>query len=388
MILGGGQLGLMLHEAAEKLSQKLQIEIKCIFLCAEGEICTKFDHEIGDVTEFQDVYNFGLKYVGIKNVILTTEVENVSSLAVRALQNNYISCFPRAKTIFTIQDKLRQYQTFQEAKVSVPNTIQVPDLDTYQRMAEAGEINFPVMFKSTNGGYDGKGVKYLSNDEELPTNINGQFILQEFVRIEQEISVIIGRSTTGDVFVYPVFDMEFNENHQVKTVTFPSRIDQELQIKAQEIAKICAEKLNVHGLLAVELFITRDGNILVNEAACRPHNSGHLTIDGFDINQFEMHLRCILELTDDIQDPNPTQLFSMMYNLIGHKNCKENYNFSNFDLVNTYCKNQGYNMTTKDYGKNGRPGRKLGHINATSPEELTRHQKSLLARKLALIQVS
>ena len=219
-----------------------------------------------------------------------------------------------------------------------------------------GKVEFPCVWKKTKFGYDGFGVKILKSIEDLNDIPESEMIIEKLIPFEKEIAVIIARNSKGKIKNFDVVEMEFNEiSNQVEFVISPSNISEEIKKNAIEIAIETAEQFNLIGLLAVEMFLTEDNQILINEVAPRPHNSGHLTLDACNTSQFEQHIRAILglELGDVSQKGN-----AIMLNLVGEENSFGKVIYSNLD--NALNDDSSY---VHIYGKEEtRPNRKMGHI--------------------------
>jgi 5-(carboxyamino)imidazole ribonucleotide synthase len=286
-ILGGGQLGKML------LAETRKFDIQTYVLDPSNEApckiaCNKFFQ--GSLMHFDTVYNFG-KQVDI----LTFEIELVNLEAIEKLENEGLKVYPSPKTLRLIQNKWVQKDFY------VKNGIPTSKFDWYSSLqdlkSEISNLKFPFVWKCTEFGYDGNGVKIVRSIEDLENLPNVECIAEEMIAFKNELAVIVVRNSSGEVKTYPVVEMEFHpEANQVEYVICPARIDVKIAQKATEIALQVSNKFNHIGLLAVEMFQTQDDQILVNEVAPRPHNSGHHTIEASYTSQFENHLRAILNL--------------------------------------------------------------------------------------------
>lgn len=254
-----------------------------------------------------------------------------------------------------IQDKGLQKQFY--AKHNIPTA----DFTIIENAAALsnGNVEFPIVQKMRKGGYDGKGVQVLKSEADLANAFDEPSILEKMVPFTKELSVIVARNEQGQIATYPVVDMEFNaEANLVEFLFSPADITEEIEQKATIIAKQVAEATGMVGILAVELFLTSNGDILVNEMAPRPHNSGHQTIEGNITSQYEQHLRAILNLplgSTAITKP------SVMVNLLGEKNhTGEVYYQGLTDVLSM----EGVHVHL--YGKNQtKPFRKMGHVTVT-----------------------
>ena len=288
-ILGGGQLGKMLLYETRKFDIKTSVldpsnEAPCKIAC---------DHfEIGDLMDFDTVYNFGKKVD-----VLTFEIELVNIEALEKLEKEGIIVYPRPRTLKNINDKITQKQFYQTHQIPT-SPFQVFDSNTNLLLAVSNQdLDFPFVWKQSKGGYDGMGVSIIRNKEDLNKLINVPCIAEQLIPFKNELAVIVSRNPKGEIKTYPVVEMEFHpEANQVEYVICPARIDDKVAEKARAIAVKVSEAFEHVGLLAVELFQTETDQILVNEVAPRPHNSGHYSIEGSVTNQFEQHLRAILNL--------------------------------------------------------------------------------------------
>ena len=264
--------------------------------------------ECGSITDYDTVYNFGKK-----SDVITIEIEKVNIEALEQLEKEGKLVFPQSRVIRLIQDKGVQKQFFKENDIPTAPFILV---NGKQDMLNSNFI-YPFMLKQRRDGYDGKGVMKINTVKDLDEAFEGPCLIEELVDFEKEIAVIVSRNSKGDVRTFPVVEMEFNpEANLVEFLISPSTYPEAIQQKAELIARNIASALNITGLLAVEMFVTRNGDILVNELAPRPHNSGHQTIEGNYVSQFQQHLRSIfnLPLGDTRCITN-----SVMINLLGEK---------------------------------------------------------------------
>ena len=284
-ILGGGQLGRMMIQSAINLNLNISVldpdnEAPC------KNLVTKFIQ--GSLTDYDTVYNFGKD-----KDLITIEIENVNIEALKSLEKEGKKIYPQPHIIELIQDKGSQKMFFQRSDIPSPDFFLVDSKLQIEKYADY----FPFFQKLRKGGYDGKGVRKLVNPNFLDKAFDAPSVLERLVDFEKELSVIVARSVNGEIKSYPVVECEFNpEANLVEFLFCPANINKTIEKEAIKIAIDVAEKLGIVGILAVELFLTKDGKILVNEVAPRPHNSGHQTIEGNVTTQFEQHLRAILNL--------------------------------------------------------------------------------------------
>jgi len=343
-ILGGGQLGRMLIQEA------INYNLTTLILDPDPEAPCKHIanyFECGSITDFDTVYNFGKKAD-----IITIEIEKVNIEALEQLEKEGKLVFPQSRVIRLIQDKGVQKQFFKENDIPTAPF----QLANTREDIRNSNFTFPYMLKQRKDGYDGKGVMKINSISEIDQSFDAPCLIEEMVDFEKEIAVIVSRNSKGDVKTFPMVEMEFNaEANLVEFLISPSTYPEAIQNRAEEIAIQIATSLNITGILAVEMFVTRNGEILVNELAPRPHNSGHHTIEGNYVSQFEQHIRSIfsLPLGDTRSISN-----AVMINLLGEK------------LHNGVAKYEGLEKVMAIegvyvhlYGKKyTKPFRKMGHI--------------------------
>jgi 5-(carboxyamino)imidazole ribonucleotide synthase len=342
-ILGGGQLGRMLLTE----TQKFDIHT-CILENTLEAPCADIANEFikGDWTSFDDVYRFG------KTVdLLTIEIEHVNIDALEQLENEGLDIFPQPRVLKIIQNKGLQKDFYVKNKIPTAAYKRFSSLDDLKKNSP----KFPFIWKTETFGYDGTGVKKVTNRSEMNDLPNDACIIENIISFKHELAVIVARNKSGDISTYPVVEMEFHpEANQVEYVICPARIPEKIKIKAQEIAVQVANAFEHVGLLAVELFQT-DDDIIVNEVAPRPHNSGHFSIEASYTNQFEQHLRAILDLP--LGDTN-SKVAAVMVNLVGSEHHKGNVYYKNMGSI---LKIKG--VTPHIYGKkHTKPFRKMGHV--------------------------
>jgi len=347
-ILGGGQLGKMLLYETRKYDIRTHVldpnpQAPCKISC------NKFTE--GSLMDYDTVYNFG-KQVDV----LTFEIEAVNVEALEALEKEGKTVYPSAQTLRKIQNKGVQKEFYESNGIP---TAQFKRYETKQLLTEAivrKEHSFPFVWKSCEGGYDGKGVSVIRDDEDLIPLPEVSCIAEEMIPFKNELAVIVVRNPKGDVKTYPVVEMEFHpEANQVEYVICPARIEITIADKARAVAKKVSESFEHVGILAVELFQTHNDEILVNEVAPRPHNSGHFSIEGSFTNQFEQHLRAILNLT---LGSTKSKVGSVMVNLVGEEGYTGQVYYENIENIMSLN-----GVTPHIYGKREtRPFRKMGHV--------------------------
>jgi 5-(carboxyamino)imidazole ribonucleotide synthase len=347
-VLGGGQLGRMLLAETQKLDIHTSIlESNKKAPCAE--ICNKF--VVGDLLDFDTVYKFG------KTVdLLTIEIENVNLDALDKLQVEGVTIYPKPKDLRIIQSKARQKNFYIDHQIPTAAFSHYAYLEELKHSYENNIINFPFVWKAARFGYDGNGVKIVRNIEDLENLPNVECITEKLIPFKNELAVIVARNAAGEVKTYPVVEMEFHpEANQVEYVICPARIDFKVAENARELALKVVSAFDFVGLLAVEMFQTIDDKILVNEVAPRPHNSGHYSIEASYTNQFEQHLRSILNLPLGNTD---NKVAGIMVNLVGEEGFSGDVIYQNIEEI---LKIDG--VTPHIYGKKEtRPFRKMGHV--------------------------
>lgn len=347
-ILGGGQLGKMMLYSTRKFDVYTSIldpsaEAPCKIACNEF-------HQ-GDLMDFDTVYNFG------KNVdVLTFEIEHVNVDALQKLEDEGVKVYPSPKTLQTIQNKGIQKLFYQKNKIpTAPFSIYM-SLEELIHSVENDVISIPFVWKSTQFGYDGNGVKVIRSVEDLETLPNVECMAEEMIDFKNELAVIVARNVSGEMKTYPVVEMEFHPKaNQVEYVICPARIPQEIEEKARKVALQVSEAFQHTGILAVELFQTQNDEILVNEVAPRPHNSGHYSIEASYTDQFEQHVRAILNLP---LGKTESTVAGIMVNLVGAEGHTGDVVYENIEQIM-----QMEGVTPHIYGKKQtRPFRKMGHV--------------------------
>jgi 5-(carboxyamino)imidazole ribonucleotide synthase len=343
-ILGGGQLGRMLIQEA------INYNLTTLILDPDPEAPCKHIanyFECGSITDFDTVYNFGKKAD-----IITIEIEKVNIEALEQLEKDGKMVYPQSRVIRLIQDKGVQKQFFKENDIPTA-PFQLANIKDDIR---ASNFSFPYMLKQRKDGYDGKGVMKINSISEIDNAFDVPCLIEELVDFEKEIAVIVSRNAKGEVKTFPMVEMEFNaEANLVEFLISPSTYPEAIQQKAEEIAKQIANSLNVTGLLAVEMFVTKNGEILVNELAPRPHNSGHHTIEGNYVSQFDQHLRSIFNLP--LGDTRAVSN-AIMINLLGEKGHNGVAKYEGLEKVMA-IEGVYVHLYGKKYTK---PFRKMGHI--------------------------
>lgn len=347
-VLGGGQLGRML------LAETQKYDIYTAILDASPEapcaqICNEF--HVGNLLDFDAVYNFG-KLIDV----LTIEIEHVNIDALYQLEKEGLKIYPQPSVIEIIQHKGKQKDFFVENGIPTSPHKRFATKSEIITAFENKEIEIPFVWKSAQFGYDGTGVKVVRSSNDIDNLADADCIIEELIPFKNELAVIVARNSDGEIKTYPVVEMEFHpEANQVEYVICPARIDISVAKKAREIALKVAESFKHVGLLAVELFQTENDEILVNEVAPRTHNSGHYSIEASYTNQFEQHLRTVLNLPLGNTD---SKVAGIMVNLVGEEGFTGDVVYENIEKVL-----QIDGVTPHIYGKKTtKPFRKMGHV--------------------------
>lgn len=341
-ILGGGQLGRMLIQSG--IDFNLNFAILDPDEHAPCKNLAEFHH--GKLTDFETVLKFGEQCD-----IITIEIENVNIQALKELEKKGKKVFPQPHVIELIQDKRIQKSFYQENNIPTANFMLTENREDVLRMAK-----LPMVNKLGKEGYDGRGVQILRVKEDLQKAFDKPGLLEELIPFEKEISVIVARNEKGEVETFPAVEMVFHpEQNLVEYLFAPAQISESTAQLADAIARSVIEKLAMVGVLAVEMFVTKSGEVLVNEIAPRPHNSGHQTIEANVTSQYEQHLRAITGLPLGKTD---LLLPSAMVNLLGEPGFSGPARYEGFEAVLNV---KGVHVHL--YGKaKTKPFRKMGHV--------------------------
>ena len=346
-IIGGGQLGKMLLTEFNKMNIKTSV-----LDSSENSPCKNLTDKFvcGDFNDFTSVYNFGKDCD-----VITFEIEHINVDALERLENEGKRVFHKSKTLRIIQDKNLQKSFFRDNKIPTSEFKYYNSIDELKESINNNEIEFPCVWKKTKFGYDGFGVKILNSINDLSGLPESEMIIEEMVSFEKELSVIVTRNVSGEVSCFNTVEMEFNKrSNQVEFVISPANVSNSINIRAKELAIKLSKSLDCVGVLAVEMFLV-NGEILVNEIAPRPHNSGHFSIEACSCSQYQQHIRAILDL--DLGESNHKGS-AVMLNLVGDENYYGKVFYENLDLV---FKTNSANLHI--YGKEEtRPNRKMGHV--------------------------
>ena len=347
-ILGGGQLGKMILDVSNRWDLKVYV-LDPDINCSSSKLCSKFFK--GDLMDYDIVVEFG------KNVdLITIEIENVNVEALKLLESQGKKVYPQPNVIEIIQDKSKQKEFYRNNEIPTSFFKSCNGIEEVKNLLKIGKISFPFIWKASKMGYDGYGVNKISNHKDLEKLNDCHCIIEDLISIKKELSVMVASRESGEIANYPAVEMEFNKiSNQVEYILSPAQISNELKIKAEKLALIVAEKFKISGIIAVEMFLTTNNELLVNEVAPRPHNSYHFSIEGSYTSQFEQFLRAILDLPLGNTD---ILINSVMVNLVGEKDSKGIVAYKNFDQIIGI---EGVNPHI--YGKlETKPNRKMGHV--------------------------
>ncbi len=367
-VLGGGQLGRML------LQPCINLNVHTSMLDADKSApCSEIANEfvLGNIQDFDAVYTFGKD-----KDVLTIEIENVNVEALKQLEQEGVKVFPQPHIIEIIKDKSKQKQFY------VDNNIPTADFVLTKNREDVllNKKFLPAFHKLATGGYDGGGVVKIKDESVIDKAFDTDSLLEKFIDFDKEISVIVARNPSGETKVYPVVECVFDPRYNlVDYLISPADIPSDIENKAKKIAVQIIESFGMVGILAVELFITKSGEVLVNEVAPRPHNSGHQTIDGNVVSQYEQLLRSILDLP--LGDTSIT-VPSAMVNLLGEESHEGEAIYKGIEDVMAVA---GTNIYL--YGKkHTKPHRKMGHITIIGDNREELLQKiDLVKQKIKII---
>ncbi len=364
-ILGGGQLGRMLLQAAANYPVETFV-LENDDDCPAAHLCQHFTK--GDIKDFDAVYNFGKGLDAI-----TIEIENVNVDALEKLEAEGVKIYPKPSVLRTIKNKILQKQYYQQHSIPSAEFLITKDLAELNQQ----EKFLPAVHKASEGGYDGKGVQILKTRDDLGKGFNIPSVLEKMVAIKKEVAQMVAINEKGETALYPPVEMLFDTSLNLLDYQLcPAELEEKILWKVEAIALSVVRNFNSPGIYAVEMFVDKNNDVLVNETAPRVHNSGHHTIEAHYSSQFDMLWRIMLGYplgnTDAI-------LPSIMVNIIGAEGCSGNVKYEGLEEVLKI-----ENAFVHLYGKKEtRPGRKMGHVTILSKEkqELL-HQSNKVKRTL------
>jgi len=372
-ILGAGQLGKMLCQAASPWN----LPIYCLDASKDfpaGTICEGFTK--GDFKDYEDVLHFGRQMD-----VVTIEIEHVNTDALFQLQKEGKIIHPSPQALTIIKDKGLQKQFYAKHQIPTADFQLFEDAQAVRRAIAKGALTLPFVQKARTAGYDGKGVAVIRTLADLETKLlPGACMIEDLVDLEKEIAVIVARNEAGEISVFDPVEMEFNPvANLVEFLVCPATITKDQAATATDLAIQIITALDVCGLLAVELFLDKNGAILVNEVAPRPHNSGHHTIDSALTSQYEQHLRAVLNLplgSTKLTHP------SVMVNLLGHQDYTGP---AQYEGLATCLQMEGVKVHI--YGKAiTKPYRKMGHVTVVADGVEAAKMKARIVQKTLVVK--
>ncbi len=351
-ILGGGQLGRMLLQAAANYDLTTYVLEKDPN-CPAAHLCHHFT--VGDILDYDTVYQFGKQLDA-----LTIEIEAVNVDALTALEKEGVKIYPTPAAIRTIKNKIAQKQFYADNEIPSSNFVVTNHAEDLQQHIAL----LPAVHKLAEGGYDGKGVQVIEDEKAIPLGFNAPSVLEAKVKIAKELALIVGMNAAGETVIYPPAEMIFDPVYNLLDYQLsPAKLEERQLWKAEAIARKVVQSLKSPGLFAIELFVDDKGDILVNETAPRVHNSGHHTIEANYSSQYDMLLRIILNYP--LGNPAPI-LPSAIVNLIGAEGYSGEVIYEGLEEVMKM-----ENVFVHLYGKTTtKPGRKMGHVTIISNDYL------------------
>ncbi len=351
-IVGGGQLGKMMAFEAKRMFMKVII-LDPNKDCPAASLADKLI--IGDFSDEQKIYDLSREVD-----IITYEIELANATALNNLEESGFTVHPSPKTLSIIQNKYRQKNFLRENMITVPDFELVSSKE--QLMNYCSNSGFPVLLKACEDSYDGRGNYLIRSEIEIGKALayfsGRQIMVEKFVNFKKEISIMVARNSSGTISYFPVAE-NIHENHILKTSIIPARISKETERKAIDLAIMTMKSLKGSGIFGIEMFIDEEDNVLINEIAPRPHNSGHYSIEACSISQFEQHIRAILNypLLQPILLSN-----AVMINILGPNNYTGPYEITGIDELFGIP-----GVKIHIYGKlETKPSRKLGHVTIVS----------------------
>ena len=357
-IIGGGQLGMMITEAAKKMPEHISkiIVIDPVENCPAAQVGAE---QI--LADFKD--KNAIISLADKSDIITYEIESGDSEVLKSVEKN-TEINPSPETLSIIQDKFLQKSFLLKNNIPVPNFIKIETIEEVQEGLK--KFGYPALLKARRDAYDGRGNFKINSKDEIQKAYDyfkGQeLLLEKYVPFKMEVSVIASRNTKGQIKTYPLVENIHEENILRETIA-PARVSEKITKNAENIANMTMDVLKGAGVFGIEMFVTQENDIVVNEIAPRVHNSGHHTLQSSETSQFEQHLRAILGL--DLGDTT-LEYPTVMYNILGSKSFEGKY---------IPIELSEHNVFLKMYGKEiSKPSRKLGHINLVAKDNETIEQ--------------
>lgn len=371
-VLGGGQLGRMLCQAASPLDIEIHIldpEPNCPAHTGSAR------HQVGSFKDYETVLEFGRSVD-----LLTVEIEDVNTDALEALESEGVAVYPQPSVLRVIQDKGIQKQHYATHHLPTMPFHLYEDANAVRAAVAQGEWKFPFVQKSRRAGYDGQGVRVLRSADDLDSLIDAPCLIEDACDIEMEIAVIVARNPSGQIQAFEPIGMVFDPKaNLIDHLCYPAEIHAYLEDQACELARKTIESFGLYGLLAVEMFLAKDGKLYINEVAPRPHNSGHQTIESCETSQYEQHLRSVFDLplgSTRLKKP------SVMLNLLGAEGFSGPVLYQGLPEA---LATEGVKIHL--YGKSEtRPWRKMGHVTVLGDSTEVALQKAEKVRKLLRVE--
>ena len=347
-IIAGGQLGKMLALVSSNWDIQTYV-LDPSRSCPAANVCTSFTQ--GSVLSYETVLEFGQKVD-----MIALEVENVNIEALMELKAEGKKVFPDPEILKIIQDKGLQKQFYADNNIPTANFKLYEDKNAIILAIENRELSLPFVQKTRTDGYDGKGVKLVRNQEDAEELLDGASVVEDLTIIKKELSVIVAQNTKNEIISFPTVEMIFNDSaNLVEQLICPADVSEKIKKEAENLAVYIIKKLDLKGILAVEMFLTHDDEIIINEVAPRPHNSGHHTVEGTITSQYEQYLRAIFGFP--LGDTS-IKLPSVMINLLGEPGYKGKVKYEGITQSMAIA-----GVKTHIYGKSETyPYRKMGHV--------------------------
>lgn len=349
------------------IQEAINLDVRVAILDPDAQApCSALAHRFvcGSLLDYNTVLEFGR---GVD--CITVEIEHVNTDALAQLEKEGKRVYPAPAFLQLVKDKGTQKQFYAANNIPTASFFLADDI----RRVPQSSLQFPFVLKSRTGGYDGKGVQIIRSANQIEKTLEGPCVIETLVPFTKELAIIISRNSDGETATFPIVEMEFNpEANLVEFLFSPAQVSAEIENRAIAIARKIVDAASFVGLLAIELFLTSDGELLVNEMAPRPHNSGHHTIEGCVTSQYAQHLRAILDLP-----PGDTSLTrpAVMVNLLGEQGFQGKVHYEGLEEVLKWP-----GVYVHLYGKTiTKPFRKMGHVTITAPTPAGAHE---LARKV------
>jgi 5-(carboxyamino)imidazole ribonucleotide synthase len=365
-IIGGGQLGKMIAQEAKRMA----IDVIILDPTRDCPASSIADEQI--VADFKD--ENAIMHLAAESDVLTYEIELANSIALKALESKRYPVRPSPETLHIIQNKFRQKTFLRNQKINVADFELVTSEDHLYRLCE--NFGLPLMLKACENSYDGRGNFLIRSSDQVRDAYryfsNNQMMVEKFVPFTKEISMMVARNPSGEVASFPVAE-NIHKNSILDTSIVPAGVSQDTELKAKTMAEMTMKALKGSGIFGIEMFVTKDGDVLINEIAPRPHNSGHYTNEACSVSQFEQHLRAVLDLPlikPELLCP------AVMVNILGTEHLSGSYTIKGLKRLLSV---PGVKLYV--YGKKtSKPGRKLGHITATGRSVEEAHARATKAR--------